>query len=116
MQSRPPLPEWKRTAYLSTIPEDSGESRNDSRETAMSEQSRGSLPVFSPPQKNPEHTGKFSDCCPDLEMSTSNEKQKSVSGFSPKKMAGRTTIFRLPSPNSDEQDASEGTTDVLENP
>ena len=23
--------------------------------------SRGSLPVFSPPQQNPEHTGKFSD-------------------------------------------------------
>ena len=34
-------------------------------------------------------------------MSTSNEKQKS--GFSPKKMTRRTTIFRLPSPNSDEQ-------------
>jgi len=70
-------PEWTRTYHLSTIPEESGESRNSSRgilreiepsdqetETAASEQrkpgtsalnqSQESLPVFSPPQMAPQ--------------------------------------------------------------
>jgi len=108
----PASDKWQRTYYLSTITEESGDSRNNSREilqkaassdrapeTSTSKQSGESLPVFSPPQQEPE-------------ILISNEKRKSPPVFSKSKMSRRSTMFRLPpkSPSSDEPGEVDATT------
>jgi hypothetical protein len=104
--------EFQRTNYLSTIAEESGASRNYSRETVTTDQSQESLSVFSPLQQEPE-----------VETLTSDEKEMPV--LPSKKMTRRTTLFRLPSksPSSDEPDdvttapeVSEVNTGTVEDP